>query len=351
VRRTRTRPIAAGLTRGLVSAAIVVAFCYWAEVVALTLIVSVLLAFLLDPLVERLVRPWFPRALATLVVILLVTAALGGAGILVWNRASETADEWPQYRATLQGAVTGVVRDVEGLLEHLLPVTDREASGGLAMILAEERPLRAALLHGLGSLYSVLWIAAFVPFLVFFMLSEKPALWEASLELFSARQRPQVRRALEELNRVLRGYIVGNLGVLAILVLANWLFFWAIGLDYPFLGAVVSGVVNLVPYFGAVLAWVPPFLVGLSQWSSIGPFLGVAAMLTLFHLVAINALFPALVGRSVRVNALSVTLALLFWGWLWGGIGLLLAIPIVATIKVVCDHVEPWRPVGRWLGA
>jgi predicted PurR-regulated permease PerM len=58
-----------------------------------------------------------------------------------------------------------------------------------------------------------------------------------------------------------------------------------------------------------------------------------------------------MVGRRVQLSALAVTVALLFWGWLWGAIGLILAIPITATIKVVCDHVEDWRPFGRWLGA
>lgn len=346
--RERTR---LNVARAVFVAAVIVAFCSWAEVVALTVILSVLLAFLLDPLVEILMKIRLPRAFAALLVLLLASGVLAGLGLLTWSRLGRVADEWPQYNAALQRAFTSVRQDAEHVLNRVLRIPAGETRDGLAVLLAEQRSLRSALLHGLGSLYSVLWVATFVPFLVFFMLSEKPALWEASLGLFPSRARPQARRAFEELNRVLRGYILGNVIVIGVLVLANWLFFLLIGLDYPFLSGVASGVVNLVPYFGAVLAWVPPLLIGLSQWHSVGPFLGVAVVLTLFHLGAINALVPALVGRSVRVNALSVTLALLFWGWLWGGIGLLLAIPIVAVTKVVCDHVEPWRPVGRWLGA
>jgi len=60
---------------------------------------------------------------------------------------------------------------------------------------------------------------------------------------------------------------------------------------------------------------------------------------------------PALVGKRVHLNALAVTVALLFWGWLWGAMGLILAIPITATLKVICDNVESWQPTGRWLGA
>jgi len=60
---------------------------------------------------------------------------------------------------------------------------------------------------------------------------------------------------------------------------------------------------------------------------------------------------PALVGKRVHLNALAVTVALLFWGWLWGAMGLILAIPITATLKVICDNMESWQPAGRWLGA
>jgi predicted PurR-regulated permease PerM len=74
-------------------------------------------------------------------------------------------------------------------------------------------------------------------------------------------------------------------------------------------------------------------------------------MMTVLHLIAANLLMPALVGWRVRLNALALTVALLFWGWLWGPMGLILAVPITAVIKVICDHVESLQPVGRWLSA
>ena len=73
--------------------------------------------------------------------------------------------------------------------------------------------------------------------------------------------------------------------------------------------------------------------------------------LTALHMVSANLLFPVLIGRRLHLNAVALTISLLFWGWLWGAIGLMLAIPITAAVKVVCDHVEPWRPLGLWLGA
>jgi predicted PurR-regulated permease PerM len=87
------------------------------------------------------------------------------------------------------------------------------------------------------------------------------------------------------------------------------------------------------------------------KWNTLGPYLGIAATLLILHIVALNVLMPAIVGRRVHLNPLAVTIALLLWGWLWGAIGLVLAIPITATIKVICDRVEGWEPAGRLLGA
>ena len=161
-----------------------------------------------------------------------------------------------------------------------------------------------------------------------------------------------MKAALQEMDAMLRSYVAGNALVAAVLILACWGFFMAMRLDYPFLAAIVSGVLSLVPYLGAVLAWLPPFLIGAVRWrTAAAPYLAVAGVLSVLHILAMNVLIPAIVGRRVHLNALAVTMALLFWGWMWGAMGLLLAIPITATAKVVCDHVPAWRPAGRWLGA
>jgi predicted PurR-regulated permease PerM len=107
----------------------------------------------------------------------------------------------------------------------------------------------------------------------------------------------------------------------------------------------------MVPYIGAVLAWLPAFMLALTKWQTIGPFLAIAGVLTGIHIFALNLIAPQLVGKRLRLNAVAITISLLFWGWVWGGMGLLLAIPITATLRVFCDHTESWKPIGRWLSA
>jgi len=223
--------------------------------------------------------------------------------------------------------------------------------GPRIITVTDPHPVRTALVGRLNSLYSFLFAATFMPFLVFFMLAAKRQVWHATMQLFPAAERTEVKDALSDVTRVLRSYLMGTALVRLILVVASWLFFMALGLDFPFLTALVSGMCNLVPYLGAVMAWIPPLFIGLKQYHSVAPYLGIVAVLTSFHIVTANLLIPALIGWRVRLNALAVTVSLLFWGWLWGAMGLVLAIPIMAVFKVICDHVERLQPVGRWLSA
>jgi AI-2 transport protein TqsA len=104
-----------------------------------------------------------------------------------------------------------------------------------------------------------------------------------------------------------------------------------------------------VPYLGIVLALLPPLMVGLGQMES-GDLAALSVAVIALHFFAMNVLYPKFLGNRMQLNPLAVTMALLFWGWLWGGMGLVLAIPITAAMKIIFDHVESLKPWGTWLG-
>jgi len=344
-------PTRSTLAQRIIALGVVFAFFYWASSIVMTLMLAVLLAYFLDPAVVLLERLRIPRALGALVVLLVAIAAVGAIGYLLVNRTQSFAYAWPRYSAVLRRAAESVDRKI-GTIERAFSITVPEPAPTQPSVSANEmQEVRSWLLHGIGTITSGLLLWAFLPFLVFFMLVAKPRLWHATIELFSDASRADVRSALDDVNVVLRSYVAGSSLVAGILAAACWIFFAIMHLDYAFLAALVSGLVNMIPYIGAILSWIPPFLIGLDKWHSIGPFLIVAGVLSALHLIAANVLMPAIVGRSVHLNALAVTVSLLFWGWLWGAFGLILAIPITATLKVVCDHVPDWQPLGRWLGA
>ena len=347
---TETRVVAASsVSARIIAAGIVIAFCYFASEVLVTLLVAVLLAYFLDPVVTWFENVRVPRALGSLLIVLMTIALMVVLGWTLIERVDQFGADWPKYRQPLRAAANAVEKKLETFEARVSEIEPTERTGEHIVAVAESHPVRSALLSRLTSLGNVILAATFLPFLVFFMLAAKRQVWHATMQLFPDTERTRVKQALADVTQVLRSYVVGTALVGLVLVAASWLFFWLMGLDFPFLTGLVSGLLNLIPYFGMILSFLPPLLIGLKQFHTVGPFIGIFAILALIHFIAANLLVPALVGWRVRLNALAITLSLLFWGWLWGGMGLILAIPITAVIKVVCDHVEGWQPVGHWL--
>ncbi len=332
----------------LLGAAIVLLFFYYAAGVVITMLLSILLAYFLDPAVEMMERVRVPRTVGAMIMVLLLIAVLIAAGYGLETRAEDFAANWPKYGALLKqaaGTVESKIRGIEVQVSEIAPST-APAQGA-------ERPegqiVRTMLFRGIGSLYALFLEVTFVPFLVFFMLAGKRELWHGTLQLFPASKRTQVKETLEDLRAVLRDYLAGMTLLTLLVIVASSLFFWFLGLDYPILTGIASGILNMVPYIGAVVAWLPAFVIALAKWRTFAQFALIAGGLMTIHILALNLVAPKIVGKRVRLNALAITVALLFWGWVWGGMGLILAIPITAALRVICDHTESWRPVGRWL--
>ncbi len=356
VPETETPPSAvriAGSTFSLriLAAAIILLFFYYAAGVVITVLLSILLAYFLDPAVELLERLRVPRTVGAMIMVLLLIAVVVAGGYGLGARTEDFAANWPRYSALLKqaaGAVEGKIRGLEGQVSEITPGATPQQQGG-------ERPeaaiVRTLLFRGIGSLYALFLEITFVPFLVFFMLAEKRQVWHGTLQLFPASQRTRVKETLEDLRDVLRNYLAGMTFLTLLVIAASGAFFWVIGLDFPFLTGIASGLLNMVPYIGAVLAWLPAFIIALAKWKTFGQFALIAGGLMTIHVLALNLVAPKLVGRRVRLNAVAITISLLFWGWVWGGMGLVLAIPITASLRVICDHTESWRPIGRWMSA
>ena len=344
-----TRFTVTSFSARVVAAAIILLFFYYAAGVVITLLLSILLAYFLDPAVELLEKMSVPRTLGAMFMVLILISVLVAVGYGLWTRTSDFAADWPKYGSVLRqaaGAVEGKIRGIEGQVSQLAP-----EQGAVSPVSPGPDIVRTLIVRGIGSLYALFLEVTFMPFLVFFMLAEKQQVWHGTLQLFPVSRRTQVKETLEDLRDVLRDYLAGMTLVTLMVMAASSLFFWILGMDFPILTGIASGILNMVPYIGAVMAWLPPFIIALAKWKTFGQFALIAATLTTIHVLAINLVAPQLVGRRVRLNAVAITIALLFWGWVWGGMGLVLAIPITATLRVICDHTESWKPIGRWLSA
>jgi predicted PurR-regulated permease PerM len=339
-----------------------VALLHFASSVFITLFSAMLLAFALEPLVHLLcVRTPLRRHHASGIVVFLFVAMLYGLFYATYLRAESFFAEIPAIAEKIRTApmVASIANRAEELNRVVAEAGRRIAppesasarpKTGQPALLRDGETFTGSLLQGLGSLGGVLFAFGFIPFLVYFILADREPLTRRTRELFPEQHRATVGEILLDIEWMMRKFLLGNAMIAVILSVATVLVYLLVGLPYPVVLGILSGTLSIVPYLGLPLALLPGVVVGLVSFESGGPFLVLVTSVTVLHIVAANYLTPKLVGRGVRLNATASTMALLFFGWLWGGMGLVLGIPILAVLKCIFDNVPTTRRIGMFLG-
>jgi predicted PurR-regulated permease PerM len=327
----------------LIGVGVLLALCYYAELVLVVILVSVLLAFILAPMVDLLMRGRLPRSLAAGITMLLVFAVLGGIVYASYSQAITLADDLPKYTAKIRNELLRYRQKAESL-----EVLDPEHERGVVNV----RPATdwaGLLTRGFGSFSQAIFAASFIPFLVFFMLTWQTHVRATTVMLFRLENRNTAYVALGMISSMIRSFMAGNVLIGLAMGAVSTLVFWWLQVPFFYFVGFLSAFLSLVPYLGILLALAPPVFMGIGHLDS-QAFIGIVITVVALHVLALNVLYPKFLGPRLRLNPLAVTIALLFWAWLWGGIGLVLAIPITAAMKIVFDHVQSLKPYGAWLG-
>jgi predicted PurR-regulated permease PerM len=330
----------------LLGMALIVMFAYYGESVLAVLFFAVLLSFMLSPVVQALEYLHLPRAVAALISMVVLLALLYGVTVASYNEAVIFADNVPKYSQKIRLMVQPFQQDAEKLQKT------REAVGEPDTNVVPVRQVQSwsdVLAHGAGTFTDTLLAASFIPFLAYFLLTWQSHARSATVMLFPLHHRHTAFVTLGLIGKMLQSFIVGNLLIGLLISAVSVGVFGLLHVPFFYFVGFLSGFLSLVPYLGVVLAMVPPVLVGFGQLEA-GDLLVVVVCVIGMHLLALNVLYPKLLGSRLKINPLAVTIALLFWGAVWGAIGLVLAIPITGAIKIVFDHVDSMKPYADWLG-
>lgn len=338
----------------IIAIAIVFTCLYFASSLVISLICAIFIASILEPGVKWMERFRLPRWIGALLMVLAALAVMYLLAYIVYDRIVVFATALPQYAERLKGIIAHVqvtFRNIRLSAATLMPATTEIGPTNTVQVQQQE-PWLQFLLHGLGSAYGFITAVLFIPILVFFMLTSKHQMWLATMNLFPRQRRHAAEDVINGITQMVREYVLGNLLVALISALVIWPVFSAVGLPYAFIMGALAALLSMVPYLGVAFGVLPPLLVALvnPNYNTPTPFVIIIVTVVMMHFVAINILTPKLVGRAVNLNPLTVTVSMMFWGWLWGGVGLVLAVPITAAIKAVCDNIDSLRPYGAWLG-
>jgi predicted PurR-regulated permease PerM len=359
----------------VIALGVMIAILYFGRVFFITAMTAVTIAFILEPFVTVLMRLRLPRSVASFFVCTLALLFLYVMALGAYTQLTGIYGELPKYGQRIADIVDGVQQKIQGLesdtYRMLVPTRQRLEEEERQKLAKKSRTSRAqppALptpaapppsLAGsaisdyigahLNSFYQFLLMASFIPFLVYFMLSWRDHINRSFLQLFQGEARGVAARSLEGIAEMVRAFVVGNFLLGFLLGVVSSAMFYAMQLPYPFLVGPLSGLLSLVPYVGLPLAMAPPLFAALGP-NRVPTYVLVVVSVSLLHLIALNLLYPKVVGSRVHLNPLAVTFSLMLWGFLWDAPGLLLAIPLTAGLKAVCDNVKELRPIGKFLG-
>lgn len=323
---------------------------YFARVLILPLVLVFLLDALLSPLVRRLKRARVPEALSAA---LILATLVGTVGLGVY-RLSGPAAAWvamaPQSLVKVQSKLKALRRPVQHFNEAAAQVQEITEMGGAQAVQVEVRePSLGESLF--GGTREVLGIAFLVCVLLFFTLAAGDLFLvkvvKAIPKLGDKKRAVQIAHdAEEQISSYLTTVTLINAAFGFIVGVALHL----LGMPNPVLWGVLAGVTNFIPYVGALLCMGVLGAVALVHFDTLGRALAAPALFLVLNLVESYLVTPLVVGRRLSLNPVAVFVGVLFWGWIWGIAGALLAVPILAMVKILCDRIDGLAPIGEFLG-
>ncbi|MBL6453784.1 AI-2E family transporter [Belnapia sp. T6] len=348
----------------LQGALLIMAVLYFGRELLVPLVLSVLLAFVLAPVVRLLRRGFVPRSAAVLVTVALACAVILGIGALMGRQASVLAENLPSYQVAIGQKLSGL-QSAGGLLDRLSGAvhavgqgignsagggtTAREAAptaldaptAPMPVEIRTPDPTPVEMLRRVAEpLLGPLATASIVVILVIFILLYREDLRDRLIRLAGARDLHRTMAAMDDAAYRLSRFFLAQTGMNAGFGLFIAAALWLIGIPNPLLWGFVAGLMRFVPFIGSFIAAGFPALLALAVDPGWGTLVAVITLFAISEGAMGQVLEPMVFGHSTGLSPIAVIAAATFWTWLWGPIGLLLAVPLTVCLVVLGRHVD-----------
>ncbi len=312
------------------------------------LLFSMLFAIVLLPVAKFFeLRFKLPRALSSLFSLVLFIAFLGSIFYLVGSQVSNLASDWPQFKEQLNNSLQTLKDWVESNF-HINPRKQvKYINDASSSVLSSGSEIVSTTFF---SLSSVMLFLVFTMIDIFFLLMYRRLILHFLIAVFKKEDSHIVYSIVEEVQTIIRKYIIGLLLEMAIVTTLVFLAFWILGIKYAILLGLLTGMLNLIPYLGIFTALIISSLITFATAAAVTKVLIVAVVLFATHLIDANILLPLVVASKVKINALITILGVILGEMIWGIPGMFLSIPVIAIIKIIFDRVESLQPWGMLLG-
>ncbi len=321
---------------------------YLARQVLLPVVLASLLSFLLAPVMRGFRRLRIRASIAAAIVVLaLVGAIVSAVGVLA-EPASTWLDKAPQVFAQLEDKLSPLKRTVEEVSQTAEKVEQFASADGGRSVTVQRSTLRAVLF---ANAQNLLYGALVGVFMLYFILATREMMLFKLRKVLPSREDKEhaveIAQAMEvEVSRYLFTAAMIYTGLGAVVATAMWL----LGMPNPLLWGVMAGLLNFVPYVGPMVTLTVIAAVALLTFDELGRAMLVPAVFLLITSIEGQLVTPLIMGRRLELNPLVIFFGIVFWGWLWGVPGALMAVPIMVTLKIIFDRIPSLSAVGELLG-
>ena len=337
----------------------IVAALHWAKDFFIPLTVGILLTYALRPVVDWIVACHIPRGVAAALVTFGLLGGGGWATYALSDDARALLDRLPEAarkariaisKARAQG--TSSLQKVEEAAKEL----DAAASGAAKAATPQETPLawrlRDYLLEQSKRLVNFSGQALLVLLLIYFLLASGDLFRRKFVRVIGSTlsHKKITVRILEDVDAQVQRYMLVTVVCNVLVGLLTWLSFLALGVEQAALWGVFAGVLHFIPYLGPATVAVVSTVAAFLQFGTFVQALGVGAASIAVAIFVGMGVMTWMQSRMAHMNQPSLFIGLLFFAWLWGVWGLLLGAPLIAIVKVICDHIEPLQPIAEMLG-
>ncbi|OGB99680.1 hypothetical protein A2V82_06470 [candidate division KSB1 bacterium RBG_16_48_16] len=313
-----------------------------ARSIVLPLALAVFLNYILNPFIGLFERLKIPSVISTLLAVLITFLVMVFLGIMISNSIESFAEELPKYEARINAITQNTLKILNIPPEAFKSATGWTKDPQIAAVLGD-LSITGIMSSILGSVTTFLANFLLVLLFLLFILMGRNQLIHKLERAFEPNISKKVSGIILNINKEIQKYLIAKTlislatGLLAMLVLSLF------GVQFALIWGVLTFLLNFIPNIGSVIATILPLTIALIQFDKVIMVVWIALCLTSIQMVVGNIIDPKVIGRSLNLSPIVVLFSLMFWGWLWGLIGMFLSVPIAVMIKIIFENIKQLR--------
>ncbi len=324
-----------------------VTILYVGQDIIIPIVFSVIIAILLNPLVNFFVKIKINRVVAILFSIIISAALIFAIGGLIVSQSIKFSESWPLLVERFTALINEAIIWISGYFnieQHNIHEWIVKTKGDLINVSG------AAIGQTLVAVGSWVVVVLLIPIYTFLILFYQPIILEFISRLFKEENHSKVREITTQTKNVIQQYLTGLLIETVLVALMQIITLFALGIEYAILLGIIGALLNLIPYIGGVVAVALPMMLAIATKSTAWYAVYVLIFYYIIQLIDNNYIVPKIVASKVKINALFSIIVVIVGNAIWGIPGMFLSIPLLAIVKLIFDHVDSLAPWGFLLG-